>query len=111
MIKNVNNTLLQDWLKRNPLTVYYELAEPVITEISLKGYPYVYKDGSVQLNTEIPHTTKVKYNVNQEHLINGQNETIIRHDKQIDNLYDYIELYLEEEYRMELFRMQLELSL
>ena len=100
-----------DWLKRNPITVYYELAEPVVTEISLKGYPYVYKDGSVQLNTEIPHTTKVKYNVNQEHLINGQNETIIRHDKQIDNLYDYIELYLEEEYRMELFRMQLELSL
>lgn len=111
MIKNVNNTLLQDWLKQSPITVYYELAEPVVTEISLKGYPYVYKDGSVQLNTEIPHTTKVKYNVNQEHLINGQNETIIRHDKQIDNLYDYIELYLEEEYRMELFRMQLELSL
>ena len=100
-----------DWLKQNPITVYYELAEPVVTEISLKGYPYVYKDGLVQLNTEIPHTTKVKYNVNQEHLINGQNETIIRHDKQIDNLYDYIELYLEEEYRMELFRMQLELSL
>lgn len=99
------------WVQENKPTIYYELAEPVITEISLKGYPYVYKDGSVQLNTEIPHTTKVKYNVNQEHLINGQNETIIRHDKQIDNLYDYIELYLEEEYRMELFRMQLELSL
>lgn len=104
-------SLLKQYLNQNPLTVYYELAEPVVTEISLKGYPYVYKDGLVQLNTEIPHTTKVKYNVNQEHLINGQNETIIRHDKQIDNLYDYIELYLEEEYRMELFRMQLELSL
>lgn len=103
--------LFKEYLKRNPITVYYELAQPVVTEIQLKGYPSVYKDGSVQLNTEIPHTTKVKYNVNQEHLINGQNETIIRHDKQIDNLYDYIELYLEEEYRMELFRMQLELSL
>ena len=102
---------LKQYLQQNPITVYYELAEPVVTEISLKGYPFVYKDGLVQLNTEIPHTTKVKYNVNQEHLINGQNETIIRHDKQIDNLYDYIELYLEEEYRMELFRMQLELSL
>ena len=109
--KNETVDTFKQWLKQNPITVYYELAEPVVTEISLKGYPYVYKDGSVQLNTEIPHTTKVKYNVNQEHLINGQNETIIRHDKQIDNLYDYIELYLEEEYRMELFRMQLELSL
>lgn len=100
-----------NYLKQNPLTIYYELATPIAHEIRLNGFPFVYEDGSVQLNTEIPHTTKVKYNVNQEHLINGQNETIIRHDKQIDNLYDYIELYLEEEYRMELFRMQLELSL
>lgn len=99
------------WVQENKPTIYYELAEPVVTEIRLKGYPFVYKDGSVELNTEIPHPTMVKYNVNQEHLINGQNETIIRHDKQIDSLYDYIELYLEEEYRMELFRMQLELSL
>ena len=100
-----------DWLKQNPLTVYYELATPIIHEIHLTGFPFVYEDGSVQLNTELPHKTLVDYNVNQEQLINNQNETIIRHDKQIDSLYDYIELYLEEEYRMELFRMQLELSL
>ena len=112
VMKEINSmSKWTNYLKNNPITMYLELAEPVVTEIQLKGYPFVYKDGSVQLNTEIPHTTKVKYNVNQEHLINGQNETIIRHDKQIDNLYDYIELYLEEEYRMELFRMQLELSL
>lgn len=100
-----------NYLHQSPITVYYELAAPIIHEIRLTGFPFVYEDGSVQLNTELPHKTLVDYNVNQEHLINGQNETIIRHDKQIDNLYDYIELYLEEEYRMELFRMQLELSL
>ena len=98
-------------MKQNPLTVYYELDAPIIHEIRLTGFPFVYEDGSVQLNTKLPHKTLVDYNVNQEQLINNQNETIIRHDKQIDNLYDYIELYLEEEYRMELFRMQLELSL
>lgn len=101
----------REYLKREQVTVCYELTTPVVHEIRLTGFPFVYEDGSVQLNTELPHKTLVDYNVNQEQLINNQNETIIRHDKQIDNLYDYIELYLEEEYRMELFRMQLELSL
>ena len=102
---------LKDWLKQNPLTVYYELAEPVITEIRLKGYPFVYEDGSISLNTDIAPVTRTSYNVNQHQLINSQNETIIRHDKQISDLYDYIEIYLDEIYRMELFKMQLELSL
>ena len=100
-----------NYLQQNPLTVYYELAEPVITEIRLKGYPFVYEDGSITLNTDIAPVTKTSYNVNQHQLINSQNETIIRHDKQISDLYDYIEIYLDEIYRMELFKMQLELSL
>lgn len=100
-----------NYLKQNPLTVYYELAEPVITEIRLKGYPFVYEDGSISLNTDIAPVTRTSYNVNQHQLINSQNETIIRHDKQISDLYDYIEIYLDEIYRMELFKMQLELSL
>lgn len=102
---------LKDWLKQNPITVYYELAEPSITEIRLKGYPFVYEDGSITLNTDIAPVTRTSYNVNQHQLINSQNETIIRHDKQISDLYDYIEIYLDEIYRMELFKMQLELSL
>ena len=100
-----------NYLKQNPITVYYELAEPVITEIRLKGYPFVYEDGSITLNTDIAPVTRTSYNVNQHQLINSQNETIIRHDKQISDLYDYIEIYLDEIYRMELFKMQLELSL
>ena len=99
------------YLKQNPITVYYELATPIIHEIQLKGYPHVYEDGTVTLNTDTPHQTLVSYNVNQEQLINTQNETIIRHDQQIDDLYYYIEMYLEEIYQMELFRMKLELSL
>ena len=111
MIKNVTRDLLQNWLKQNPITVYYELAEPKIIEIRLKGYPFVYEDGSISLNTDIAPVTRTSYNVNQHQLINSQNETIIRHDKQISDLYDYIEIYLDEIYRMELFKMQLELSL
>ena len=103
--------VLKAYLQQNPITVYYELATPIIHEIQLKGYPHVYEDGTVTLNTDIPHKTLVSYNVNQEQLISNQNETIIRHDQQIDDLYYYIEMYLEEIYQMELFRMKLELSL
>ena len=101
---------IKEYLKDNPLTVYYQ-CNPVTHEIQLQGYPHVYENGTVTLNTDTPHQTLVSYNVNQEQLINTQNETIIRHDQQIDDLYYYIELYLEEIYQMELFRMQVELSL
>ena len=108
---NVHFKEVKTMLQENPLTVYYELATPIIHEIQLKGYPHVYENGTVTLNTDTPHKTLVSYNVNQEQLINTQNETIIRHDQQIDDLYYYIEMYLEEIYQMELFRMKLELSL
>ena len=104
-------TELTNKLRGNPLIVYYELATPIIHEIQLQGYPHVYENGTVTFNTDVSHKTVVSYNVNQEQLIANQNETIIRHDKQIDDLYYYIELYLEEIYQMELFRMQVELSL
>ena len=113
-INKIGSNNIEDkkqYLQQNPITVYYELAEPVITEIRLKGYPFVYEDGSISLNTDIAPVTRTSYNVNQHQLINSQNETIIRHDKQISDLYDYIEIYLDEIYRMELFKMQLELSL
>lgn len=106
---NINDK--KAYLRQNPITVYYELATPIIHEIQLKGYPHVYENGTVTLNTDTPHQTLVSYNVNQEQLISTQNETIIRHDQQIDDLYYYIEMYLEEIYQMELFRMKLELSL
>ena len=102
---------IQRYTQENPIIVYYELATPIIHEIQLKGYPHVYENGTVTLNTDISHQTLVSYNVNQEQLISNQNETIIRHDQQIDDLYYYIEMYLEEIYQMELFRMKLELSL
>ena len=110
-IIGVINETVQNSLQQNPITVYYELDTPITHEIQLKGYPHVYENGTVTLNTDTPHKTLVSYNVNQEQLINTQNETIIRHDQQIDDLYYYIEMYLEEIYQMELFRMKLELSL
>ena len=107
----VQNSTINSYMQDHPQILYYELATPIIHEIQLKGYPHVYEDGTVTLNTDTPHQTLVSYNVNQEQLINTQNETIIRHDQQIDDLYYYIEMYLEEIYQMELFRMKLELSL
>lgn len=108
---SANTITFKNYLQENPITVYYELATPIIHEIQLKGYPYVYENGTVTFNTDTPHKTLVSYNVNQEQLINTQNETIIRHNQQIDDLYYYIEMYLEEIYQTELFRMKLELSL
>ena len=107
----VQSSTINSYMQDHPQILYYGLATPIIHEIQLKGYPHVYENGTVTFNTDVSHKTVVSYNVDQEQLITNQNETIIRHDKQIDDLYYYIELYLEEIYQMELFRMQVELSL
>ena len=50
---------LKEWLQSNPLTVQYELAEPVIKTVVLNPSgtlasetPYMWKDGSIQLSSD-----------------------------------------------------------
>lgn len=101
---------LRAWLSKNPTTVYYELATPVITEIDLDGYPYIYKDGHIFLNSKIAPTTTMKYSINQSHQIASQNGDLIRHEKEINYLYTLIAKYVNVQYESTLLNLDLELS-
>lgn len=99
------------WLTQNPITVQYELAEPVITEIDLEGFPYIYKDGHIFLNSEIAPVVEIDYNVNQSQLIIGNGETLLRHEQEILDLDKLIVSFVDCEYRLRLLKFDMELSM
>lgn len=101
---------MKKWLSQNPLVVYYELETPVITEVDLEGFPYVYKDGHIFLNGEIIPVTEIKYSINQSHMIEASNQDIIRHQKEIDYLYRLIGEYVRVDYKNTLLSLNLELK-
>ena len=84
------------------------LETPIITEVNLEGYPYVYKDGHIFLNTEIAPTTEVTYSINQAHQIESSNEDILRHQKEINYLYGLIAQYVQVQYEAELIDIALQ---
>ena len=97
-------------LHANPLVTTYPLETPIITEIDLDGYPYIYKDGHIFLNSEIAPTTTMKYSINQSHQIESQNGDLIRHEKEINYLYTLIAKYVNVQYESTLLNLDLELS-
>lgn len=97
-------------LKSNPTIVYYQLATPVITEVDLEGFPYVYKDGHIFLNGEVTPVTEIKYSINQQHQIEASNQDIMRHQKEIDYLYKLIGEYVRVDYKNTLLSLNLELK-
>lgn len=92
------------------MTILYELETPIITEIDLDGYPYIYKDGHIFLNSKIAPTTTMKYSINQSHQIESQNGDLIRHEKEINYLYTLIAKYVNVQYESTLLNLDLELS-
>lgn len=106
--KNVSSTqALQSLLSQNPTTVLYELVTPIITEIDLEGYPYVYKGGHIFLNSEIAPTTQITYNINQSHQIESANENLQRHEKEISRLQKLIAQYIQVEYESTLLSLKI----
>ena len=99
-----------NWLDRNPINFYYQLATPVITEVDLEGFPYIYKDGHIFLIGEIAPITEIKYSINQQHQIEASNQDIIRHQKEIDYLYKLIGEYVRVDYKNTLLSLNLELK-
>ena len=85
-----------------------QLDTPIVTEVNLEGYPYVYKDGHIFLNTEIAPTTEVTYSINQAHQIESSNEDILRHQKEINHLYELIAQYVQVQYEAELIDIALQ---
>ena len=99
------------WFKANPTTVYYLLATPIITEIDLEGYPYIYKDGHIFLNSEIAPVVEIDYSINQSQQIQSNNETLQRHELDILDLDNLIVSFVNAEYNLRLLKFDMELSI
>ena len=79
------------WLSQNPVTIQYELAEPIVKTVDLSGFPYAYKNGHVILSSgsiEQSLTPKVEYSVvtNRNGQIRSNQKMVERHQKQLDRL-------------------------
>lgn len=99
-----NGRLANDYLSKNPVVVYYQLATPVITEVDLEGFPYIYKDGHIFLNGEITPTVGIEYSINQGHRISSQVETLQRHEQQFTKLERYFADLVHSDYNFALLR-------
>lgn len=100
----------RQWLSQNPITLYYELATPVITEVDLDNFPYIYKDGHIFLNSEIAPISEITYAINQQHQIEASNEDLIRHEQEISYLYKLIAQYIQVDYQSTLLALDLEMN-
>ena len=101
-----NLTEFKTHLQSNPTTVYYELASPIITEVDMLGYPFVYKDGHIFLNSEIAPNTEVTYSINQCQQISANNEDILRHEKELTYLQKLIAQYVQVDYESVLLSLK-----
>ena len=82
------------------------LETPVITEVDMEGFPYVYKGGYIFLNSEIAPTTEIVYSINQCQQISASNEDIIRHEKELTYLQKLIAQYVQVDYESVLLSLK-----
>ena len=106
----LTESCFRDWLSRNPVTVYYELETPVITEVDLEGFPYIYKDGHLFLNSEISPNTQITYSISQQHQISASTQDLIRHEQELVYLYKLIAQYIQVDYQSTLLSLDLKLK-
>lgn len=98
---------VRDYFRENPTTVLYELQTPIITEVDLEGFPYIYKDGHIFLNSDIAPTTEITYSINQAQQIESANENLQRHEKEISHLQKLIAQYIQVEYESTLLSLKI----
>ena len=110
-VSSNNTTILREYLSKKPVTVCYELATPVVTEIDLENFPLVYKDGHIFLNSEIAPVVEIDYNINQSQQIQANNETLQRHELDILDLDNLIVSFVNAEYNLRLLKFDMELSM
>ena len=99
-----------NWLDRNPIDFYYQLETPVITEVDLEGFPYIYKDGHIFLNSEIAPNTQITYSISQQHQISASTQDLIRHEQELVYLYKLIAQYIQVDYQSTLLSLDLKLK-
>lgn len=98
---------VKQWFEANEVSVYYQLATPVVTEIDLENFPFIYKDGHIFLNSEIAPVVEIAYNVNQTQQIQANNETLQRHELDILDLDKMIVHYIDADYRLKLLKFDM----
>lgn len=106
----------KSWIQSNPITVQYQLAEPIVKTVDLSGYPFSYENGHVQLSSgaiEQSLTPKVEYSVatNRNGQIRSNQKMVERHQKQLDQLQAIILANLvNSQYNQTLTTLKYELS-
>ena len=104
------------WLTRNPITVQYPLATPIVSIVDIQGFPYAYENGHVQLSSgsiEQSLTPTVEYSVatNRNGQIRSNQKMVERHQKQLDQLQAIILANLvNSQYNQTLTTLKYELS-
>ena len=82
---------LRLWLKENPITVQYELAEPIVKDIVIHNYPHSYKGGHVLIengdpNTPIPAQITYRAVTNRSGQIQQHTEQVEKQEREINEL-------------------------
>lgn len=82
---------LKLWLKENPITVQYELPEPIVKDIVIHNYPHSYEGGHVIIengdpNTPIPAQLTYRAVTNRSGQIQQHTEQVEKQDKEINEL-------------------------
>lgn len=112
--KDLNGRSVTQWFRDNPVTLYYQLELPIITEVDLNGYPYLYRDGYIFIspNTEgltFKPTVGLEYTVNQGQRILNQADSISRHEKSLSNLEKYYADLVYSDYNLAVLRFNEEI--
>lgn len=81
---------VKQYLQQNPITIQYELINPIVTTVDLSGYPFSYENGHVVLSSgsiEQSLTPKVEYSLsaNKTGQINSNTKRVSAHQKQLDD--------------------------
>ena len=79
------------WLQENPITVQYELAEPIAKDIVIHNYPHSYEDGHVIIengdpNTPIPAQLTYRAVTNRSGQIQQHTEQVEKQEREINEL-------------------------
>ena len=82
---------LKLWLQENPITVQYELPEPIVKDIVIHNYPHSYEDGHVIIengdpNTPIPAQITYRAVTNRSGQIQQHTEQVEKQEREINEL-------------------------
>ena len=98
----------KQWLSQNPTTIYYELAEPIITELPAP-YLRIFKDGHLTFNTlvapESNHVVQLNKSAQIERSIR-EVQSLNSRVGQLESFYDNI--MLETSYKLNLLNYDFE---